>query len=193
MKKILVVFLALLLVCGSAFASVGVQQSSTYIGQATDINCNTGITCNINGSIAEVMANGNSISGGTATGVTINNSAIGGTTRAAGAFTTLAANGATTLTNTLTVSGTTTLNGAVTIASSGNVSVSSMNASGATVVVLPVVASTSRPASGATAGSIVMLSNSNDSAPNCGTAGSGGTTFVVCVSDGTNWKMVKPA
>ena len=43
------------------------------------------------------------------TGLTINNIPIGGTTRAAGAFTTLAANGAVTFTSTLAVTGVTTL------------------------------------------------------------------------------------
>src|SRR3990172_5880199 len=43
------------------------------------------------------------------TGITINNTAIGGTTRAAGSFTTIAANGAATFTSTLAVTGVTTL------------------------------------------------------------------------------------
>ena len=47
--------------------------------------------------------------------------------------------------------------------------------------------STSRPASGATAGSIVAITNANGT--NCGSTAAGGvgTTYVVCVSDGTNW------
>lgn len=45
-----------------------------------------------------------------------------------------------------------------------------------------------RPASGLTAGRVVMINNATNSG-DCGTAG-GGSTFVVCASDGTLWKSL---
>jgi len=51
---------------------------------------------------------------------------------------------------------------------------------------LPYYAPSSRPASGATRGS--MISKGGANAQDCGTAA--GTTFVVCVSDGSNWKAL---
>lgn len=58
-----------------------------------------------------------------------------------------------------------------------------------TMFKITATASTARPASGATAGTIVAINDSN-AASNCGAAGSGGSAFVVCYSDGTNWKIL---
>ena len=52
----------------------------------------------------------------------------------------------------------------------------------------PVYQASVRPASGAPAGATLYVSNAT-SGTDCGTAG-GGTTFRVCVSDGTNWKTL---
>ena len=45
MKKYLLTILAVMMVGGIAFASVGVKNSSSMIGTAADINCSKGITC----------------------------------------------------------------------------------------------------------------------------------------------------
>ena len=87
-----------------------------------------------------------------------------------------------------------TINGA-TIGASSPSTVKGTTVTATTSVVTPMLkitatASTARPASGATAGTIVTINDANDTAPNCGAAGSGGTTFVVCLSDGTNWKKI---
>lgn len=47
---------------------------------------------------------------------------------------------------------------------------------------------TQRPASGAPAGSVVAVTTANNLG-DCGAAG-GGTTYVVCSSDGTNWRTL---
>lgn len=52
---------------------------------------------------------------------------------------------------------------------------------------LPYFSKLTRPASGATQGSMILLGST--SATDCGTAGEG-TTFAVCVSNGTNWLSV---
>lgn len=57
------------------------------------------------------------------------------------------------------------------------------------MLALTATASTARPASGATKGTIVAINDSNAVA-NCGAAGTGGTTFAICYSDGTNWKLL---
>jgi len=49
---------------------------------------------------------------------------------------------------------------------------------------LPYYSKLTRPASGATAGSMLVLGTANST--NCGTQ-LDGTTYNVCVSDGTNW------
>jgi hypothetical protein len=54
---------------------------------------------------------------------------------------------------------------------------------------LYVYTASTKPASGAKAGTVVTVSNANNYG-DCGTAG-GGSTFVVCVSDGTNWKTLR--
>lgn len=56
-------------------------------------------------------------------------------------------------------------------------------------LVLYAFRASNRPASGAPAGAVVAINNAN-SAADCG-AGGGGSVFVVCVSDGTNWKSLK--
>ncbi len=76
------------------------------------------------------------------TGLTINNIPIGGTTRAAGAFTTLAANGAVTFTSTLAVTGVTTLgtvNATASYAPTMTTVTASFGASGAQVATLDFV------------------------------------------------------
>ena len=66
----------------------------------------------------------------------------------------------------------------------------SPNCSGNTLNVGGLVTYTyaTRPASGAPAGSLIAISDAAN-AGSCGTA-SGGSSFNVCVSDGTNWKVV---
>lgn len=68
---------------------------------------------------------------------------------------------------------------------------SSVNA--AAMLITP-TASASRLASGATAGTLIMINDSKgDVDGGCGTTGSGdigGSEFIVCVSDGTNWVIV---
>ncbi len=57
-------------------------------------------------------------------------------------------------------------------------------------VQLPYVDATGgRPASGAKAGAMITIYNAQD-ANDCGATSVTGTTFVVCVSDGTNWKAL---
>jgi len=93
--------------------------ASTYVGQSSITTLGTITTGTWNGSvIADAYINDAlTISGGT-----INNTPIGATTRSTGAFTTLAANGAATLTSTLAVSGATTLSS--TLAVTGNITAS---------------------------------------------------------------------
>lgn len=56
---------------------------------------------------------------------------------------------------------------------------------------LYVYTASTKPASGAKSGTVVMVSNANANS-DCGTTG-GGSTFAVCVSDGTNWKPLSNA
>jgi len=90
--------------------------ASTYVGQTSITTLGTITTGTWNGSVIAdaYIADDLTISGGT-----VNNTPIGATTRSTGAFTTLAANGATTLTSTLAVSGSTTLSSTLGVA--GNV------------------------------------------------------------------------
>ena len=72
---------------------------------------------------------------------------------------------------------------------SDSVSNSITTSSSVTAAAVRVVPTTSaaRLASGATAGTIIMINDSN-TAEYCGyNTTNAGTTFVVCVSDGTNW------
>lgn len=93
--------------------------ASTYVGQTSITTLGTITTGTWNGSVIAdaYIADNLTISGGT-----VNNTPIGATTRSTGAFTTLAANGATTLTSTLAVSGATTLSS--TLGVTGNVTLS---------------------------------------------------------------------
>jgi hypothetical protein len=93
--------------------------ASTYVGQTSITTLGTVTTGTWNGSvIADAYINDAlTISGGT-----VNNTPIGATTRSTGAFTTLAANGAATLTSTLAVSGAATLSS--TLGVTGNVTLS---------------------------------------------------------------------
>jgi hypothetical protein len=91
--------------------------AATYVGQTSITTLGTITTGVWNADVidAAYIAQNLTISGGT-----INNTPIGASTRSSGAFTTLAANGATTLTNTLSVSGATSLSSTLSV--SGNVS-----------------------------------------------------------------------
>lgn len=104
MKKSLVLVLAALLFASSAFAAVGTQQNGTRKGTATDLNFKGGATVSGEG-IVSVDYSAPTLTGGTANGLV-----IGGSTPAAGTFTTLASTGNTTLgdaaADTVTVTGT---------------------------------------------------------------------------------------
>jgi hypothetical protein len=183
MKKVFLIALALMFALSSiSFASVQLYQDSEEKGHINKLNCSNGLTCTKVGDQVNIVTNSSgsvgAITSGTISGAAINSSTVGATTRATGAFTTLAANGATTLTNTLAVSGTTALNGAVAIAS-GAASLSGFR--------VTAISSAARPASGATAGTIITMTNTSSST-DCGVVG--GTSFVVCISDGTNWKAL---
>jgi hypothetical protein len=96
--------------------------ASTYVGQTSITTLGTITSGTWNGSVIAdaYIADNLTISGGT-----INNTPIGATTRSSGAFTTLAANGAVTLSSTATVGDTLGVTGATTLSStlavSGNI------------------------------------------------------------------------
>ena len=98
MRKALLITLGLLFVAGMAYASVGYKSSGVNVGQATDINCYTGLTCTFDGSTLTIVATGTSATP-TITGGTANGFVIGTTSPAAGHFTTLSASGLSTLAN----------------------------------------------------------------------------------------------
>jgi hypothetical protein len=85
MKKIFSMLLMLMLVSTQAFASVGLKSAGTMLGSATDIDFSSGTNVSFNGSTAVITVG----SGGTITGAVIDSSVIGGSTPAAGSFTTL--------------------------------------------------------------------------------------------------------
>jgi hypothetical protein len=85
MKKIFFILLMLMFVSTQAFASVGLKSAGTMLGAATDIDFSSGTNVSFNGSTAIITVG----SGGTITGAVIDSSVIGGSTPAAGSFTTL--------------------------------------------------------------------------------------------------------
>ena len=143
------------------------------------------------GTTPAITVTGQAVQLASTLGVTGNSTLTGSAT----VGTTLGVTGNQTNYGTLSVNGTSALNGAVTIASgtvTSTIITASMNASSGTVVRLPIAASTA-VASGATAGAIKIVNDATTDVPNCGADaanGSGGTTTVVCVSDGTNWIVV---
>lgn len=90
--------------------------ASTYAGQTSIVTLGTITTGTWQGTVIDDAYISNTL---TITGGSIDNTPIGATTRSTGAFTTLAANGATSLTSTLAVSGATTLSS--TLGVTGNV------------------------------------------------------------------------
>lgn len=112
MKKlgVLAGLLAVVLLAQPATA-LEINDGSTRYGAAKEINFGDGVAVTESGGVHTVSAAAAAITSGTITGVTIENSAIGGSTPAAGAFTTLSATGNTTLGNavgdTVTITGTT--------------------------------------------------------------------------------------
>jgi hypothetical protein len=102
MKKILVITLALMFaLSGLSFASVQLYQDAAEKGHVNQLNCSTGLTCTKVGDRVNIVTNDTGavagITSGTIAGAAINSSTIGGTTPAAGAFTTLSSTGATTI------------------------------------------------------------------------------------------------
>lgn len=107
-NKFLALFLAVMLAfTAPVLANMGIFYGSTNLGPATDLIFTGGLVASGQGSIKTISAAAAAITSGTIAGVTINSSAIGGTTPAAGAFTTLSAS------STLGVTGAATLNGDV--------------------------------------------------------------------------------
>jgi hypothetical protein len=123
------------------------------------------------------------ITGGTITGATINNSAIGGTTTAAGAFTTLSATGATTFSGATVVSGSLTAN---TFSSSG-ATITGGSISGITDLA---VADGGTGASSITSNSVIL---GNGSSALSGNLVAPSTSGNVLTSNGTTWTSVAGA
>ena len=132
MKKILLFLALLAFLATPAFASVGVRVGGTSIGTATDLYFPAGTTYTWDGSTfgtSTLTGTVAAITSGTIGGASIDTSPIGANTPSTGAFSTLAASGATalsstlavtsgaTLSSTLSVAGATTLTGAVTTVS----------------------------------------------------------------------------
>jgi hypothetical protein len=123
------------------------------------------------------------ITGGTITGATINNSVIGGTTTAAGAFTTLSATGATTFSGATVVSGSLTAN---TFSSSG-ATITGGSISGITDLA---VADGGTGASSITSNSVIL---GNGSSALSGNLVAPSTSGNVLTSNGTTWTSVAGA
>ena len=123
------------------------------------------------------------ITGGTITGATINNSVIGGTTTAAGAFSTLSATGATTFSGATVVSGSLTAN---TFSSSG-ATITGGSISGITDLA---VADGGTGASSITSNSVIL---GNGSSALSGNLVAPSTSGNVLTSNGTTWTSVAGA
>ena len=91
MRKYLLIALLVLALAIPAFAAVGTKNHGSSIGTATDIDFSTNLTATSDGSTTTVVGSGSQ----TITGGTINGAVIGGTSPAAGTFTTLVATGGT--------------------------------------------------------------------------------------------------
>jgi hypothetical protein len=130
-NKLFLVALLVLVLATPSFAAVGVKVSGTMLGQATDIDFNSGFTSSsFDGSTLTVSAAAGAITGGTITGATINSSTIGQATPAAGSFTTLTSSGNATFSGaTTTVAGT--LSAATATVTGGTISGTAI--SGATI------------------------------------------------------------
>lgn len=160
-RVLALVILALFCVT-NAFAAVGVKSAGTNLCTASDVNFSTNTTVTCDGSTATVVSSGTQ----TITGGTINGTTIGATSPAAGGFTSV------TVTGTNPPIGTTQYSKIL-----------------PQYTILYAWTASAKPASGAPAGAVLAVSNANNQA-DCGATG-GGTTFVVCVSDGTNWKSLR--
>lgn len=88
MRKFLMILLVLSFAV-SSFAAVGVKEDGLMVGTATDINFATGFDTSSDGSTVTVNNSGTQ----TITGGTINGAVIGGTSPAAGSFTTIGYSG----------------------------------------------------------------------------------------------------
>jgi len=170
-KKFLALLMGLFLVSSSAYATLDFRDSGTKVGPFHKVNFNSGCTVTANGGEAVINCVTAAITGGT-----IDGAVIGGVTPAAGTFTTLIATAGTIDGNI--IGGTTAVAGTFTTLTGTDIISTHY-------LQLYVTTSAFRPASGATAGSMLALSNANG-VNDCGNAG-GGSTFNVCVSDGTNW------
>ena len=89
-KKLVLVLMALFLITGVAMAEIDSQSGGTDIGTASKINFSTGLTATRSGLVTTVVANSNGTAAGITSG-TINGAVIGGSTPAAGTFTSLVA------------------------------------------------------------------------------------------------------
>jgi len=92
-KKVLSLIFVISLIASQAFGAVAVKDNNTYEGEATALNFGTGLDGTLSGSTYSVTPSGSQ----TITGGTIDDTAIGGTTPAAGSFTTIDSSGAATL------------------------------------------------------------------------------------------------
>lgn len=91
MKKFLVVLLVLCLLAPSAFASVGFRKAGAAQAQVFDVDCYPTSACSVSNGVGKIDGRIAAITSGT-----INGAAIGGSTPAAGSFTTVNASGLTT-------------------------------------------------------------------------------------------------
>jgi hypothetical protein len=163
MKKLLFVLLVLLMAV-PAYASVAVQDNGTYEGEATAINFSTGNAVSFDGSTATVTGNGSP----TYTTMTATN--VIGTTqvRTASLYSTAG------------------------VTAAGDIAGANITATASitTGTMAKITATASHTlASGATAGTIKLISNANanDNCAASAASASAGTSYVLCVSNGTNW------
>jgi len=96
MKKFLVFVLVLCLLAPSAFASVGFKKAGGAQNQVADIDCYPTTACSVTAGVGKIDGRIAAVTSGTIAGATINSSVIGGSTPAAGSFTTVNASGLTT-------------------------------------------------------------------------------------------------
>lgn len=93
-KVVALLAVGLLIAQASAFAQIEVKEDGTSKGRVNKINFTTNTGVSVSGPTATVSGDLNpTITGGSITGVTVNNSVIGGVTPAAGSFTSVNASG----------------------------------------------------------------------------------------------------
>lgn len=146
-----------------AFAAVGVKSAGSNLCTAADVNFSTNTTVTCDGSTATVVGSPSQ----TITGGTIDGATIGQTTPAAINSTAIIVKQYTTALN----------------------AIETYQKIQYQYFLLYAYTASNRPASGAPAGAIVSVKNANSQA-DCGITG-GGAVYVVCSSDGTNWKSLR--